>query len=165
VVRATVVTIRTTLQPENTTSTHEVVIAGNLARWTNDLDAWHLFDTKGAIVTLVDDLDKTVRREPLATITSRHRGTITGSLPGHYPHLTVRRTGARRTLLGLNAEQILIETGTYRRELWLAGHPAIPANLFGMSQAADMSESPLAPMSREVDELLMSASGFPLVDH
>ena len=59
--RATVVTIRTTLQPANKNFTHSLMIANNLARSGDEVDAWRLFDLKKKQVTFVDDIAKTYR--------------------------------------------------------------------------------------------------------
>ena len=68
-IRATVVTIQTTLQPQNKTYTHSVVIANGRARSSDDVDSWRLFDLQKKQVTFVDEIAKTVREVPLAVDT------------------------------------------------------------------------------------------------
>ncbi|HEX8171878.1 MAG TPA: hypothetical protein VF824_15175 [Thermoanaerobaculia bacterium] len=164
-VRATVVTIKTTIQPENRTTTHTLVIAGNRARSTDEHDTWRLFDTKANTVTFVDDIAKTIRTEPLAAIVKRRRETLAKTLPPHYPRAQLVRAGARRAIAGVNAEQSVITAGAYRRELWLAEHPSIPRGLFAMLHASDVLSSPLAPMMRVADDALVATRAFPMLDH
>lgn len=162
--RATVVTIRTTIQPANQTSTHLLVIAGNVARSTGELDSWRLFDLKNGTVTYVDDIAKTARTETLASIVSKRQAVLTQALPAHIPRVTWESSGQKRAILGVTAEQSVMRAGAYRRDLWIAKHPAIPEQLFAMMQASDPPSSPLAPMARAADEALASMKGFPLLE-
>lgn len=164
-IRATVVTLRTTIQPGNQTIAHTIVILGTRARSTAEHDTWRVFDTKAKTITFVDDIERTVRTESLDAVSKRHREALAGDLPAHFPSARLVRGEATKTLLGVTARQSAIEAGAYRRELWIAEHPAIPPGLFAMMQAAETPSSPLAPMMREVDEALDSVEGFPLVDH
>ena len=88
---------------------------------------------------------------------------MAAALPSHFPRAKLSR-GATKQLVGVNAQQHLIESGAYRRELWLGQHRAIPDELFAMMLASDPPSSPLAPMMRDVDAALLSAKGFPLAD-
>lgn len=162
-VRATVVTIRTTIQPENQTFNHALVIAGDRARFLGEHDAWRIFDTKSKRVTFVNDASKTARSETLDAILRTRRTALASTLPPHYPNVQVTR-GERRQLLGANAQQLRLQVGAYRRELWLAEHRAIPDGLFAMMQASDPPSSPLAPMMRAAEDALLAAKGFPLAD-
>lgn len=163
-VRATVVTIRTTVQPENKTWVRNLVIAGGRARDTGEHDTWRLYDTKANTVTFVDDVERTIRTESLAKIVSKREESQKKPLPAHFPRAKFARTEERRPLHGVTAEQALIESGAYRRELWLAEHPSIPRGLFAMMHASEPPSSPLAPMARDVDEALIATRGFPLAD-
>lgn len=164
-VRATVVTIRTTMEPEKRTQTRTLVIAGDKARDTGEHDVWRLFDTKANTVTFVDEIARTVRTEPLKAIVTQRRALTAGPLPAHYPRVRVVRPGTKRPMQGVTAELMVIESGTYKRELWLGEHPAIPRGLFAMMMASDPPTMPLAPMMRAVDEALLDTRGFPLADH
>lgn len=163
--RATVVTIRTTIEPAKTSTTHTLIISGNRARSTGEHDAWRLYDTKANTVTFVDDIAKTIRTEPLRTILSRRRAAHAAVLPAYYPRVKLVATGERKPLQNASAERNVIESGRYKRELWLAEHPAIPPGLFAMMHASESISSPLAPIMRAADEALLNAKGFPLVDH
>ncbi|HEY0159604.1 MAG TPA: hypothetical protein VGF28_20115 [Thermoanaerobaculia bacterium] len=163
-VQATVVTILTTVEPAKKTYTHSLIITGDRARHTGELDAWRLYDTGAGTITFVDDVKKTVRVEKLQDVQRRRRAALATALPPHYPRLRLAATATKKPLHGTTATQNLIEANGYRRELWLAEHPAIPAGLFGMMQASERSASPLEPMMRAVDEALMTTRGFPLVD-
>ena len=153
--RATVVTICTTIEPEKKTYTHAIVIANGLARSTNELDQWRLFDTKAKSVTFVDDIAKTKRTESFESLLKQHRAALAEELPSHYPRSRVTR----------NATGLVIEVGNYRRELKLTEHRAIPNDLFAMMIASDSASSPLAPMMRASDEALTATRAFPLLDH
>jgi hypothetical protein len=163
-VGATVVTIRTNLEPAKKSHTHALIVMGDRARSTGELDTWRLFDTKADTVTFVDDVAKTFRVEKLQDEVRQRRTALAATLPPHYPRLQLRRTGTKKPLQGVNAEQSLIEGKGYRRELWLAEHPSIPRGLFAMMYASERPSSPLAPMMRAVDEALLTARGYPLVD-
>jgi hypothetical protein len=164
-VRATVVTIRTTIARDETTRDHTLVIANGRARATNELDMWRLFDTKNNTVTFVDDIEKTVRTEPLAKLIAARRKVNESALPSHYPRVTFERTNEAKAVAGANATRHVVELGAYRRELWMAEHPAIPRGLFAMMHASEVPSSPLAPLARALDEALMTTRGFPLIDH
>lgn len=161
-VRATVVTIRTTI--DRKPHDHTIVIAGNRARSTAEHDVWRLFDTRAKTVTVVDDVARTVKTEPLPAIVERRTAVNAAALPPHYAPAVFARTKERRELQGVRAEQVTIVSGGYKRELWLAEHPAIPADLFAMMHASETPSSPLAPMMRDVDRELVAVRGFPLLD-
>lgn len=163
-VRATVVTIRTTIEPEKKTLTHTLVIAGDRARSTNEHDTWRLFDTKAKTVTFVDDVERTARTEQLPALVERRNAANAAVLPPHYPRAVFARTNERRAIQGVSAQKVTIASGGYTRELWLAEHPAIPRELFAMMHASEAPSSPLAPMMRDVDGQLVSVRGFPLLD-
>ena len=163
-VRANVISIRTIEQPEQRTLTRTIVIAGDRARDTGEHDVWRLFDTKANTVTFVDDIARTYRTESLQTLLTQRRAAISQPLPEHYPRAKLARPGTKKPLQGATAELMVIETGAYKRELWLGEHPAIPRGFFAMMHASEPATLPLAPMMRTVDEALMTARGFPLVD-
>jgi hypothetical protein len=164
-VRATVVTIRTTMKPEARTQTRTIVIAGDKARDTGEHDVWRLFDTKANTVTFVDEIARTVRTESLKTIVAQRRAVTANGLPPHYPRVRLVRPGTKRPMQGVTAELLVIESGAYKRELWLGEHPAIPDGLFAMMYASDPPTLPLAPMMRTVDDALIATRGFPFADH
>lgn len=163
-IRATVITIRTTQQPENRILTQTIVIAGDRARDTSERDMWRLFDTKEKTVAFVDDVARTVRTEPLQKLIDQRRAEFSKALPAHYPRVRVLEPGTTRQLLGVQTELHTIETGVYKRELWIGEHPSIPRGLFAMMHASDPPTLPLAPIMRAVDEVLMATRGFPLLD-
>ena len=161
-VRATVVTIRTTVGEK--THDHTLVIAGNRARNTGEQDTWRLYDTKANTVTFVDDVERTLRTEPLSAIAARRRTANAANISAQFPRARLVRTKETKPLHGATARAVAIESGTYRRELWLAEHPSIPRGLFAMMHASDPTTSPLAPMMSAVDQALADERGFPLVD-
>jgi hypothetical protein len=163
-VRATLVTIKTTMQPENRTHMRTIVVAGDRVRDTGEQDNWRLFDMKAKTVTFVDDAARTIRTEPLQAILTRRRAAIAAALPAHYPRVRLVKPGTKKMLQGIPAEATVIESGGYRRELWIGEHPAIPQGLFAMMVASESTTSPLAPMMRDVEEALLAARGFPLAD-
>jgi hypothetical protein len=159
-----VVTIRTIQQPEKRTLTQTVVVADDRARDTGEHDVWRLYDTKANTVTFVDDIEKTFRTESLQSLTTKRRAIMKGTLPPHYPRARLVRPGTKRPLNGVTAELLAIESGAYKRELWLGEHPSIPRGLFAMMYASDPPTLPLAPIMREVDEALLATRAFPLAD-
>jgi len=163
-VHATVVAIRTTQTPESRTLTHTLVILGDRVRDTSEQDVWRLFDTKANTVTFVDDIARTFRTESLQTLIAQRHAITGNALPPHYPHARLMRPGTKRTILGVAAELVVIESGAYKRELWLGEHPAIPPGLFAMMHASTPPTQPLAPIMRDVDEAFLETQGFPLAD-
>ena len=161
-VRATVVTIRTTV--DKRTIDHQLVIADGRARFTGENDTWRLFDTKKNTVTFVDDVEKTIRTESLTAIVAKRRTTNATTLPLELSPARFARTSENKVLQGVNARRSVIESGDYRRELWLAEHPAIPRGLFAMMHVSEKQSSPLAPMMGAVDAALATEPGFPLLD-
>ena len=150
-IRATVVTIRTTLQPQNRTFTHTLVLANGHARSGDEVDAWRFFDLRNKQVIFVDDLAKTARKVPLAALIEERRKEL-AKAPLH-PEFAA--TGAKRVLQGVTAAEHLVRAGGYERRLWIAKHPSIPDELFAMMQASASTPS----------EALLQVQGFPLVDH
>lgn len=164
VLTATVVTIRTTAQPEKKTWNRSIVIAGDRARITAERDAWRLFDLKAGTVTFVDEVEKTVRNEPLKDLVKRRGSANDTALPAHYPRAELVRSQKRRPMQGVTAESLTIRAGAYERELWMAEHPSIPRGLFAMMHLSEPQTSPLAPMMRAVDDAIAPMPGFPLLD-
>jgi hypothetical protein len=163
-VRATVVTVRTTITPADRTFTQTLVIANDRARHTGEQDTWRLYDLKERRVIYVDDVARTHRTESLAALAKSRQTTLAAALPPHYPRITLRPTNETRQLLGVNAKANVIELGGYKRQLWIGDHPAIPDELFAMMLVSDPPSSPLAPMMRNADAALANVRGFPLLD-
>jgi hypothetical protein len=164
-IRATVVTIQTTIQPANKTYSHEIVIANNRARSTDEADQWRLFDFAQKQVTYVDDIAHTVRVQSFADAIASRLAAVAGPLPDGMPRAQFVVTNAQKTLQGVSTKQSVIRIGAYQRELWIGSHPLIPRGLFAMLQASEPASSPLAGITRTADEALMEVQGFPLADH
>jgi len=164
-VRATVITIQTTIQPANKTYSHEIVIANNRARSTDEADQWRLFDFAQKQVTYVDDIAHTVRVQSFADAIASRRAAVARPVPDGMPRAQFVVTSAQKTLQGVATKQSVIRLGTYQRELWIGSHPLIPRGLFAMLQASEPAASPLAGVTRTADEALMEVQGFPLTDH
>jgi hypothetical protein len=162
-VRATVVTIRTVMKPEDRTIDHSLVIVGDRVRDTSERDNWRLYDAKSRTITTVDDLDRTVRSESFDAISKRRSTALAATVAPFYPQPALKR-GGTRTLQGVTAERWLMTSGSYKRELWIGEHPAIPAGVFAMMQASERISSPLAPIMREIDAALVAVRGFPLAE-
>jgi hypothetical protein len=164
-IRATVVTIQTTIQPANKTYSHEIVIANNLARSTDEADQWRLFDFAQKRVTYVDDIAHTVRVQSFADAIASRRAAVARPVPDGLPRAQFVVTNAQKTLQGVPTKQSVIRLGAYQRELWIGSHPLIPRGLFAMLQATEPASSPLAGVTRAADEALIEVQGFPLADH
>jgi hypothetical protein len=162
-IRATVVTIQTSMPPK--TWTHTIVIANNRARSTDEVDEWRLFDFQEKRVTFVDDLAKTYRSVPFAEVISSHRAALARPLPEGMPRAELVVRDAQKSIQGVVAKQSVIRIGAYQRELWIASHPLIPQGLFAIMQASEAVSSPLAGVMHQVDEALLEVKGFPLSDH
>src|SRR5687768_13484493 len=113
------------------------VVAGDRVRDTGERDVWRLFDTKANTVTFVDEIARTVRTEPLNAIIAQRRALTANGLPPHYPRVRLLRPGTKRPIQGVTAELMVIESGAYKRELWLAEHPAIPRGQIGRASCRE----------------------------
>lgn len=162
---ATVVTIQTTTEPDHRIYQHTIAIAGNLARSSDEVDQWRLFDLKGSTVTFVDDIAKTRRTEAIRDLVRHRMAAETGPLPDGAPRAVFSTSSAARSIAGVPATQSVIRSGAYVRELWIGQHPAIPPHLFMMMVASDPVRPELAPMMRSVDAALLDLHGFPLAEH
>jgi hypothetical protein len=159
-----VIDIRTVSEPDKRTTNHSLVIAGDQARSTDEVDRWRLFDLKNETVTFVDDFAKTKRTEPIASLLARRRRTLSQPLAEAIAPARFESTGETRNLLGVPAARSVITAGDYRRELWIGAHPQIPARLFALMQISDRPTSSFAPMMKTADEALANVRGFPLLD-
>lgn len=164
-VRATVVNIRTTLEPSKNTFMNAVVIVDDRARSTAEHDVWRLYDVRKNTVTYVDDVAKTIRTESLDALLARNRQTMAQALPDVTAPLRFVKSGATKAIAGATAAEHVLAAGTYQRHLWLASHPRIPERLFAMMEASDPATSDLAPMMKPFRDHLPSLTGFPFADH
>ncbi|HET7710297.1 MAG TPA: hypothetical protein VFL80_00040 [Thermoanaerobaculia bacterium] len=163
-VRATVIDIQTTLKPENRTVRHFIAVANGVARSSDELDQWRLYDLKGKRVTFVDAISRTVRHESLQSLAEKRSTRLRGSLGTGIPRASAITTGERRTIGGLAASRVAVTVGAYRRDLWIAPHPAIPPELFSMMHVSETVTTPLAPMMRDAHNLFANVRGIPLID-
>jgi hypothetical protein len=163
--RATVVTIQTTIQPGNKTTSHTLVIANGRARRSDELDSWRLFDLANDRVTFVNDVEKTFRTVPGKQLAKDRRGALGDPLPDDLPHAQIAATNTKKTLQGVTATQSVVRLGGYTHELWIGQHPLIPPQLYAMIVASQSPSSPLVPVMKNVDEALMNVRGFPLAEH
>ena len=163
-VLATVVTVRTTLQPANKATTTTIVIADDLARSTEEVGEWRLFDLKENRVAFVNDFAKTYRYESLESMRDRHADATSEPVSDKIPRIEYSSTNAHRDILGVPATQSVVKLGGYQREIWIGSHPLIPPQLFALMQAS-RPPGPDAPVSKRLDDALLSMRGFPLADH
>lgn len=163
-VKATVLTIRTTLQPAARTTNHAVIIANAKARATDDAEEWRLYDLDAGTVTYVNDLAKTYRTQPFETLLARRRAVLRRPVDRELPAAQFESTGAQREILGVAATQSLIRLGGYQREVWFGKHPLIPDELFAMIHASADPSTRLGAVVSRADEGLIAARGFPLFD-
>ena len=161
---AVVLTVRTTLQPANRTTTHTILIAGTKARSTDEAETWRLYDTASRSVTFINDLERTYRTEPISSVVAKRRTALRRPVDRELPSAEFQQTGAKRDLLGLAATQSVVRLGGYQRELWFVTHPRIPEELFSMMHASAEASTRLGAIVARADEGLIAARGFPLLD-
>jgi hypothetical protein len=162
--RGTVVTIQTTLQPANRVTTHELIIAGNKARSTEEEYQWRLFDLGARTVTFVNDVEKTWRSESIDSVFADRRAASRRPIDRDLPVAQFQATGAERQILDLPATQALVRLGGYQRELWFARHPQIPDELFAMMHGTAEPGTRLGAIVAASDPALLAMRGYPLVD-
>lgn len=163
-IRATVVTIQTTLQPANRTLQHFIAIANGVARSSDEIDQWRLFDLQNKRVTVVDDIARTVRHETMKSLMEKRRAQLQQDLRAEIPRATAEATGQKRTIAGTAASQLLVRVGAYQRELWIGAHPSIPAELYSLMHVSRPPSAPIAGMMQRADDALSSIRGFPFAD-
>ncbi|HEX7151071.1 MAG TPA: hypothetical protein VF618_06250 [Thermoanaerobaculia bacterium] len=162
--RATIVTVRTVLEPSKRTIDHELTISGGRARSSSESETWRLYDLEKKTVTFVDDVEQTSRTETFDSLVAKRRAALSQPLRGDVPRAKLETTKEQKTLQGVAATKSVVRVGNYTRELWIGKHPQIPPELFAMMLASETPSSPLAPMMREADEKLVEVEGFPLLD-
>ena len=163
-VTATVITIRTTLQPANRTTMNAIVIADDHARATEEIGTWRLFDLKSDRVAFVDDFARTYRYESLKALVERRDDALDQPVSEKLPRVEYRLTGAQQPILGVTGSQAVVKLGAYQREIWFAKHPLIPDHLFPLMEASE-TLGPEAPIAKRVDEAFLAIRAFPLLDH
>jgi len=164
-VRATVVTIRTTIQPANRNYVHALMVAKDVARSGDEVDQWRLFDLKKQQVTFVDDIAKTYRTASLDSLTKEHRDAYAQPPAPELPVAQWIASGAKKTIGGYEATQAIVRMGGYQRELWIAEKSPLPPELFAYMRASEPAPSPIAGVARAVDDALLKVRGFPVADH
>ena len=150
---ATVVTIHTTMQPGNQSTTSTIVIGPDVARDANEIGTWRLFDVKNARVAFVNDGEKTFRWESLQSLQQRRAAAPLRA--GGAPRPQFALTPVTRPILDVPATQAVVKLGAYQREVWFGSHPLIPAALFPLIEASSGSN----------DSVTAATHGFPLAEH
>ena len=163
--RATVITMRTTLQPPPQTVSQTIAIAEGKARVSTDVDTWRLFDFAKKQVTWVDSIAKTSRAETFASLLARRRQALTSPPREGGPHAQSGLTGARKTIAGVASSEWVLREGAYERHVWIARHPSIPDDLFAMLQSTAPSAASATGPARAAEEGLLRIPGFPMADH
>jgi hypothetical protein len=159
------VTITTVLQPGPRMFTHTIVIAGNRARSSDELDHWRLFDLSRGEVTFVDDIARTFRTESLQSLLAGRRTADARQLPDTIPQAQITVTNGTRVLQGVAAKESVVSLGAYQRHLWIGSHPLIPQGLFAMMEASRPIASSVEGAMNDVDDVLLDVHGFPLAEH
>ena len=162
--RAVLITIRTTLQPANQAWTHRIVIADGRARSMNETDRWRLIDFTHETVTFVDEIGKTSRAEPFASILARHHKEIARALPEGAREAQFFRAGGKRSIAGVEASEWVLRIGAYERHLWIGRHPLIPDDLFAILEASGSASPQLPGLARPAQEAFLKIAGFPMAD-
>lgn len=160
-----VLTIQTTLQPQNKTFQHSIVIGAGRARSEDEVDRWRLFDLDRGQVTFVDDSRRTYETRSVSEAIAERREAAKAPLPEGVPRAEVVSTGAKRVINGIEATQLVIRIGGYQRELWIGSPQSVPPNLFATWFATRPLDPKYEPMMRDADEALMTMRGFPMLDH
>jgi len=164
-VRAMVVTIRTTIQPENKSYVHALMIANNLARSGDEVDSWRLFDLKKEEITFVDDITRSYRTSSVEALTKEHLNAYAKPVPPELPVAEWSATNETRNVTGFETKKAVVRMGGYIHELWIAEKSPIPPQLFAFMRASDPAPSANPGVVRTVDEALLNVRGFPLAEH
>jgi hypothetical protein len=163
-IRATVLTIRATIRPQNKAFVYWLAIADDRARLGSEVDQWRLFDFQKQTVTFVDDLARTYRTVDMPSLVAAYRSSASTALPDGIPLAEYVATEQQRTICGITATLSIVRMGGYERELWMAEAKAIPPELFPLMLASQPSDSLLRGAMRDVAPALLQLRGFPLAD-
>ncbi|HEY5609882.1 MAG TPA: hypothetical protein VIL97_01640 [Thermoanaerobaculia bacterium] len=163
-VSATVLSYRTTILPKKQGVLHRVMIADQKGRLGDEVDQWRLFDFAERTVTFVDDVAKTYRTEPIASLMRTRRALVARPLPLGVPAAQLFVPGVTRRFGAFEAEQFLIRAGSYQREIWLSTEGIAPVDFFAMMLSTDAISEPNAAMLRAVYPRLVREKGFPVLD-
>lgn len=163
--RATVITMRTTLQAPDQTVSQTIAIADGKVRVSTDVDAWRLLDFAQKQVTWVDSIAKTSRTETFASLLARRRQALSSTLREGSPHVQSGLTGARKTIAGVASSEWVLREGAYERHVWIGRHPSIPDDLFAMLQSSAVPSASATGPARVAEEGLLRIPGFPMADH
>ena len=163
--RATVITMRTTLQPPAQTVSQTIAIADRKARVSTDADTWRLFDFAQKQVTFVDTIAKSSRIETFASLVARRQKALTAPPREGSPHVQSGPTGARRTIAGVPSSEWVLREGAYQRHVWIGRHPSIPDDLFAMLQSSAAPSASVTGPVRSAEEGLLRIPGFAMADH
>ena len=164
-VSATVVTIRTQVQPSGRAFNHRILIGESVARSMDEADSWRLYDLAANRVTFVDDIEKTVRTVSFDSLVAARRGQLRRSTDTRIPAASYEATDTQKQILHFPATRSVITLGSYTRELWFARHPNIPDQLFSMMHASNPPSKGLAAEVAGPDEALLAVRAFPFEEH
>ena len=163
-VEATIITVRTVTLPKIREYTHQVVVASGKIRIGDEVDRWRLFDLEQDTVTWVDDITKTFRVHR-GDVLRREASAIEGAaLPHGIREAEWVRTGGRRNIAGVNAQQYIIRIGAYNRQLWVGSIPRVPEKFLALAFASDMNDGPYRGLMRKVMPAMISLNGFVMLD-
>ena len=163
-IAATMVTIRTTFQPANKTTTTTIAIANDRARDLDEIGEWRLYDLANDRVIFVNEFAKSFRYETIPSLRARYEYAATAPLNDKIVPATFSSTGARRDIAGTPATQSIVRLGGYQRQIWFGSHPQIPPQLYSL-MILSRRPSADAPITEGVDNALFNARGFPLAEH
>lgn len=164
-VPATVYTIRTYLPKENRSTVHQLVVAGERARFTNEIDRWRLFDLKQRTVTFVDDVAKTFRTSTFDDLVAKKRAALRPQPDADSPRAALSAPGSTARIAGVDAKQYVVTVGGYRRELWISDNRSLPRDLFPLMIASEPPRGSHAAIMHDAFEAMLPLRGFLVAEH
>ncbi len=163
-VKARVLTIRMTTEPEKQDLTYEIMAWNGKVRLGNEKDRWRLIDLQDQSVLFVDDVAQIWWRESLDVLKREKKRQWDRPLPAGIPRARIAATAQKRRIGGVDATQYVIRAGGYVRSLWLSDDPLLGSGFFPLLIASDPVSPSYAGVMRDAGSGLIGLHGFPVLD-
>jgi hypothetical protein len=128
------------------------------------VDRWRLFDLEQNNVTFVDDVRKTTLTRTLQELVREKNTLGRQPMPPTFPRLLLGRTQEKRSHLGREVAAYVVESGSYRRELWISQQPFIDERLFALATLSEPAGGAYPSAMASLHRSLAGITGYPLID-
>lgn len=164
-VEAQVLTFRNVVDhDEKREHVSSLVVAGQKARFTDEIDRWRLFLIDRSEVVFVDDVRQTFETKSLQALIREKQLLGREATPSLVPRVVLARGGAGETILGYETTEYAVEMGNYRRELLVSTRPLIDERFFALAILSEPLGGPHRAPAASLHRSLAGLTGYPVVD-